>query len=653
MDVSVNQSSLSSSLENLADRKMDVSPRESLTRIFIRPWLFALCVLLPPVIAVGFATLVPTTYKASCKILIRYGASEAAFLRDLIPDNRAALSGMSSAEILRSMPSVLATVQAQNITDADIVKSPKDVVSGFFTGLLSAVLPKSKDTDGPALSMPGVDPAQLRVAEAFKASLADSTGGTTSKSVEVLDKGLSALPAAQRGDDLITMTVPSTNRLKVAAMANGLAHSFIAEYARLSAEEAHRSVEFLDKLIAEAESNPLGLRLPDKTSALGEQPNGDVYRRSPLLEHLANDLAAREATLSQLSSQYEASAPAVQNARAAVEKLRASLDIAEREEVQKLSLEQLRLRRYQAANTEQLFKDGLVPISIVEAAETPKRVSPFTRYAIAGGIGLMLGLILGLSVIVVLSVGDQRLYTSWDVERTVRLPLLAALPVMSRAAARRDLFARFDDPVFEDALIQLLGRLNVGRDRESAVVLAVASATSAEGKTFVVTGLAALLARGGRRKVLLIDADLRHRSLSIATGANEAAGFIDAISDGTSFIGGALQTELPGVAILPAGHAGRRAELGFYRGAFEDALNEVRNAYDYVLIDTTAVLSGNESMMCGSGADALLWVASAAVSRRPLVRAALQKLADVGLEPMGVVLNRRRQYLPSFVWRNV
>jgi hypothetical protein len=41
------------------------------------------------------------------------------------------------------------------------------------------------------------------------------------------------------------------------------------------------------------------------------------------------------------------------------------------------------------------------------------------------------------------------------------------------------------------------------------------------------------------------------------------------------------------------------------------------------------------------------------VSRRPLVRAALQKLADVGLEPMGVVLNRRRQYLPSFVWRNV
>jgi uncharacterized protein involved in exopolysaccharide biosynthesis len=593
MDVSVNPTTLSSSIESVADRKTDVSPRESLTRIFIRPWLFAICVLLPPVIAVGFATLVPTTYRASCKILIRYGASEAAFLRDLIPDNRAALSGLSSAEILRSMPSVLATVEAQNITDADIVSSPKDIVSGFITAHLSGLLPKSKDTtDGPTLSMPGVDPAKLRVAEAFKASLSDSTSGTSSKAVEVLDKGMSALPASQRGDDLITMTVPSFNRLKVAAMANGLAQSFIAEYARLSAEEAHRSVEFLDKLIAEAENNPLGLRLPDKTSAMGEQPNGDVYRRSPLLEHLANDLATRESTLAQLTSMYAPTSPQVLGARAAVDKLRGSLEVAEREEVQKLSLEQLRLRRYQAANTEQLFKDGLVPISIVEAAETPRKVSPVARYVVAGGVGLALGLMLGLSLIVVLSVSDQRLYTSWDVERTVKLPLLATLPVMRRSQSRGDLFTRFNDPEFEDSLIQLLSRLDVGRDRESAVVVAVASASSAEGRTFVVTGLAALLARGGRRKVLLIDADLRARALSIATGTNDAAGFIDAIRDATPFKGGALQTELPGVAVLPAGHGGRRAELGFYRGAFEDALNEVRHAYDFVLIDTTAVLAG-------------------------------------------------------------
>jgi Mrp family chromosome partitioning ATPase len=224
---------------------------------------------------------------------------------------------------------------------------------------------------------------------------------------------------------------------------------------------------------------------------------------------------------------------------------------------------------------------------------------------------------------------------------------------MSRSQSRGDLFARFNDNEFEDALIQLLSRLDVGRDHESAIVLAVASAASSEGKTFVVTGLAALLARGGRRKVLLIDADLRARALSIATGANDAAGFIDAIRDATPFKGGALPTELPGVSILPAGHGGRRAELGFYRGAFEDALNEVRHAYDFVLIDTTAVLAGNESMMCGSGVDALVWVTSSGMSRRPLVRAALRKLADVGLQPLGVVLNRRRQYLPSFVWRNV
>jgi Mrp family chromosome partitioning ATPase len=453
---------------------------------------------------------------------------------------------------------------------------------------------------------------------------------------------------------LITMTVPSFNRQKVAAMANGLAQSFITEYSRLSAEEAHRSVVFLDKLVAEAENGTVGMRLPDKqASAVGDQPNNDVYRRSPLLEHLAGDLATREATLAQLSSQYEPSSPAVQSARASVDKLRSSLDVAERQEVQKLSLEQLRLRRYQAANTEKLFRDGLVPISIVEAAETPKKVSPVTRYLISGGVGLVLGLMLGLSLIVVLSVSDQRLYTSWDVERAVKLPMLTALPNLTGPEASGPLFSRFEDPATEDAFVQLLGRLDPGSDRKAAVVVAIASATAGEGKTFVAAGLAALLARGGRRRVLMIDADLRGRSLSAAAGANEAGGFIDAIRDGTPLKQGVVPTPLPGVDLLPAGHAERRAELGFYRNAFEELVNGVRADYDFILIDTTAVLAGNETMMGGAAVDALLLVTSAGSSRRPLVRAALRRLTAVGLEPTGVVLNRRHQYLPAFVWRNV
>lgn len=648
--MTLNPPSISSRLEHVADRPLEVSPRESLTRIFIRPWLFAVCVLIPPLIALGLTSLVPTTYKASCKILIRYGASEDAFLRDLIPDNRAALSGMSSAEILRSLPSVLATVKEVGITDADIAKSPKDVLSAFF----SRLIPKSADADPPSANTSGVDPATLRLAESFKASLSDSTNATSSKAVEVLDKGMGALPAADRGDDLITMTVPSFNRLKVAAMANGLAQAFIAEYARLSADEAHRSVVFLDKLVGDAEGNSLGVRVPDAhSSGSEERPNGDVYRQSPLLEHLANDLAAREADLAQLSSLYAPDATAVVNARASVERIRSSLDTAELQEIQKLSLEQLRLRRYQAANTERLFREGLVPISIVESAETPHKTSATSRYIVSGGIGLVLGLILGLSLVTVLSIADQRLHTSWDVERSLDLPLLAALPEIAGTNSGQKFFSRFKDPVIEDALIQLLGRLDIARRRQRGLALAVASASNDEGKTFVVTGLAAALARGGRHRVLLVDADLRARSLSIAAGINDEIGFIDAMLGGKPLTMAVRATELPGVDVLPAGRGDRRVELGFYRSLFEHSLNQVRDAYDFILVDTTAVLVGNELMMCGAAVDSILWVASAGISRRPLLRAALGKLAEVGLRPIGVVLNRRRQYLPSFIWRNV
>jgi Mrp family chromosome partitioning ATPase/uncharacterized protein involved in exopolysaccharide biosynthesis len=648
----VSSSSISTRIERVADRDLEVSPRESLTRIFIRPWLFAICVLLPPLIAVGFTSLVPTTYKASVRILIRYGASEAAFLRDLVPENRAALSGLSSAEILRSLPSVLATVKSQGITEADIAKSPKDILSG----LVSRFLPRSADSDAPVSAADSADAATLHVAEAFKASLSDSTGGSSSKPVEVLEKGLGSLPTAQRGDDLITMTVPSFNRAKVAAMANGLAASFIAEYAQLSAAEAHRSVVFLDKLIDGARTQPPGVRLASARAAAGSLVAGEgIDRQSPLIESAARELAAREADLARLGSMYAPNAAVVVNARAAVASVRSSLGATEQREVQKYAVEQLRLRRYQAANTEQLFRDGLAPISIVEAAVTPARTSSASRYLVSGAVGLALGLTLGLCLIVVLSVSDQRLHTSWDVERATKLPLLGALPVLAPAAepAPKERFARFGDPAIENALLQLLGRLDVAQGKQRRLALAVTSAAAGEGKTFVLTGLAALLARGGRHKVLLVDADLRGRSLSLASGANVAPGFIDAMLDAKPLGSVVRPSGLPGVDLVPAGRAERRPDLGFYRDVFEEALAHARKDYDFVLVDTTAVLDGNESMMCGTAVDALLWVASSGTSRRPLIRAALGKLKEVGLDPIGVVLNRRREYLPSFVWRNV
>ncbi len=647
--------SLSSAIEQMADREPDVSMREFLTRIFIRPWLFLLCVLLPPVLAIALTAQIPPTYEATVKILIRYSASESAFLKDLIPENRVPLSGASSAELIRSIPVLVDTIRNKDIRAEDIARRPMSVLSGRLAEMF-----ESPAREGPAAGLPGMDPKTLQIAKDFKDSLEESSafGGSKRKPVEVLERP-SPLSSTMKGDELINLTVTSFNREKVADMANGLAESFIREYARLTAEEARRSADFLGRLIEDTQQAGADASLPrlGKRDDSTESGREDAFRQSPLLENLASELAAKQVELARLSGIYSSDSTRVARARAEVEAIRATLGTQEGQEINKLVLEQLKVRRYQALNTEKLFRSGIVPVSIVEPAFTPRQSAAKNamRYALSGGVGLVLGLLLGLGLVVLFTVTDQRIYTAWDVEKALQLPLLGSLPTLGvrRRFKGRQPFLRYRGGEVEDGLLRLLGRLDALLGHRPGQVLAVASASDREGKTFVVTGLASLLARGGKRRVLLVDADLQQRGLSLALGAGEVPGLVECILESAPLASRVVASGEAGVDLLPAGDVLRRAELGFYRAEFQQRVAEIQDDYDFILIDTSSALKGNEALMCGKWVDALIWVVSARMSRRPAVRAALGRLREAGIQLTGVVLNRRRAYLPTFLWRHV
>jgi Mrp family chromosome partitioning ATPase len=614
------------------------STRELLTPIFVRRWLFVVCVAVPLLTAVGLSLAVPLTYTGTTKLLVRYETSEDAYLRDLIPENRPALSGMSSAELLRSLPTVLETVRQVDITDADIARKPMDVLKNA----VNVILRHSDDSE--KAGRQEKDAEQIRIAEAFQRSISDSTSESSTRPITILDKGVNSLPAEARGDDLITLNVPSFSRTKVASMANGLANAFIEEYAKMSAAEAERSVAFLDTLIREAEASPIDVRIPSPRVYSEQGENGAIYRRSPLLERLATDIADREANLAQISAMYSRDSPAAVNAQVAVDRLRASLSVLEREESQKLALEQLRVRRFQAANTERLFKEGLVPITIVEEAVTPPARSVATRVVLSGIAGSVLGLLLGLSAIVIATTLDQRIYTSWEAQRAVGLPLLSVIPELEQWAENR---------LYEEAFLQLWSRMDLIRRSDRGLSVAVTSATDGEGKSFIVAGLASILGGHLKSRALLIDADMKSNGLSIMTRTAGKTGLIDVLLQSKRAAECVQPTQWRGVDILPVGSIARRAELGFFRIAFSELVAELKKNYDYVLIDTSATLTSNDSIMSIGGVDGVIWVISAATTRRPLTQSALTKLADSGARPVGVLFNRRREYLPNIVWRNV
>lgn len=648
---------LSQKVEHLADNKHDVSMREFLTKIYIRPKIFASCVIIPVILALLFTALIPTSWKSSVKIMLRYSSSESVFLRDLIPENRALLSGASSAEILKSIPALVNTIREQDIKDEDIYKKPHEVLGGYLSGYLEDFFPSSLPP-----GLPGVDPKTLLLAKAFKESLEESSSSSSKKKpVEVLEKS-SQLPAGLKGDELITVVVESFNREKVAQMANGLASAFIDEYYRLSADDAHRSYEFLSELVDKAERD---VRAAENNQGAGkslELPllsagHADIARSSPLLENMSKELASLQNSLIKAEGIYAPSSEAVLLLRSQVDQGRKAMERQVRIEGAKQVLEQLKLRRFQALNTENLYKNRLIPISVVEPAFTPKKSfsKVAVRYLIAGGVGLVLGIMLALGLMVIFNVADPCLYTSWQIEKLLHLPIMAALPDLGKSALRQPLEAAKDSGLFMvNGLLQILGKMKHStKEISGANVVVLASASKAEGKTFLSLALSGALGQGGRHKILLIDANLHDAGISNLLSLSGTPGYVDAMIDGEGLEKRIVKNGYRGCDVLPAGNLKQIDALGFYGEELAVNIEHLRKLYDFIIIDTAPILSSKEALICGMSADSVLIVVSAGHTRKVMVQSAVQRLREVGVIPEGIVINRKKEILPAFIYRNV
>lgn len=169
-------------------------------------------------------------------------------------------------------------------------------------------------------------------------------------------------------------------------------------------------------------------------------------------------------------------------------------------------------------------------------------------------------------------------------------------------------------------------------------VILVTSAIGTEGKTTTAVNTAAALATCGVR-VLLVDGDLRlprcHESLGIPLEPGLSEYLSWRIAEAPI-----VPTRVEHLSFLAAG--------GFVPDATEllaswrmwKLVERVRGEYDFVIIDSPPLLAVSDGVLLANLADGVILVADRARSRRDQVRAAMQRLSQTGVAPLGAVLNR-------------
>ncbi|MBO2943800.1 CpsD/CapB family tyrosine-protein kinase [Paenibacillus sp. F411] len=176
------------------------------------------------------------------------------------------------------------------------------------------------------------------------------------------------------------------------------------------------------------------------------------------------------------------------------------------------------------------------------------------------------------------------------------------------------------------------------KDQESRTVM-VTSSQGGEGKTTTISNLAIAYAQEGK-KVLLIDADLRKPSLHRIFPQLNHQGLSSLLTGHCSIQDAVQPTDFEHLDLLPSGPVpGNPSEL-IDSAAMHQLLQQLKQQYDVLLVDTPAVLAASDAVIVGSICDGVIMVAAPGKVRKEHLKKAREQLEHVHARMLGVVMNR-------------
>jgi len=170
-------------------------------------------------------------------------------------------------------------------------------------------------------------------------------------------------------------------------------------------------------------------------------------------------------------------------------------------------------------------------------------------------------------------------------------------------------------------------------------VIMVTSALPQEGKTTTSINAAVVLAQKGVR-VLLVDADLRRPTIHKTLGMGPHSGLSNVLTGSTILEQAITRTAiLPNLFVLPAGTPPPNPAELLASSNLKDMLDQLKEQYDHIVIDTPPSLSVTDAVVLSPRADAVVLVIRSGQTTKQVLRRSRDVLAQVNAKIVGVLLN--------------
>lgn len=245
-------------------------------------------------------------------------------------------------------------------------------------------------------------------------------------------------------------------------------------------------------------------------------------------------------------------------------------------------------------------------------------------------VGVVLGLLLGVGAVFFIDYMDNTVRTSEDVERYLKLNILAIVPRDSDQTHR----------AVREAYQTLRTSLLFSRKVRSANAVLVTSAGPQEGKTCTTVNVARILAHAGE-KVIIIDCDLRRPTVHQWLNVSKDNGITNYIlsTEGDDWRSYLKTTDAPNLYCLTSGPIPPNPADVFGHERFKRLLKELRQEFDWVFVDSPPAVSLADAMILASLCDMVSFVVKHNENDKDLIRRCVADLRKINANVIGAVLN--------------
>jgi len=163
---------------------------------------------------------------------------------------------------------------------------------------------------------------------------------------------------------------------------------------------------------------------------------------------------------------------------------------------------------------------------------------------------------------------------------------------------------------FVETLRSIWALINIAQQKSAAKVICVVSSVPGEGKTTVATNLAAHFARHSTTRVLLVDADLHHSSLTNRVAPDAKVGLKEALAEPTALSKYVMRQERLNLDVLPCAASDRVPNAAELLGTAEmgQLVDAAREAYDLVIIEVPPMAAVVDYKMIARHCDRFVFV---------------------------------------------